>query len=95
MTTNPDFEIAPELITLARRWPKYRTTGVHMYVCITPQGEAQRVEEVVDIHRCCQCHEEIYAASEGHQVVAHLLLSHGYRMDGRQWNGRNELIGHA
>lgn len=91
---NPDFEIAPELIALARRWPLYSTTGVHIYVHLTPDG-AQRVEETVDIRRCCLCHEEVYAASEGQQVVAHLLLSHGYRMDGRQWNGRNELIGHA
>lgn len=91
---NPDFEIAPALIKLADRWPLYRTTGVHIYVHLTRDG-AQRVEEVMDIQRCCLCHEEVYAASEGHQVVAHLLLSHGYRMDGRQWNGRNELIGHA
>lgn len=92
--TNPDFEIAPALLALAERWPKYATTSVHVYVRLTESG-TERVQEVAEVHRCCRCHEEIYAAEAGHQVVAHLLRSHGYRMDGRQWNGRNELIGHA
>lgn len=92
--TNPDFEIAPDLLALAARWPTYPSTSVHVYVQMI-HGDSRRVEELVRITRCCMCHEEIYAADAGHQVVAHLLMSHGYRMDGRQWNGRNELIGHA
>jgi len=91
---NPDFDIAPELVALAGRWPTYPTTSVHVYVKVTSAGP-ERVQELAEVIRCCVCHEEIYAADHGHQVVAHLLLSHGYRMDGRQWNGRNELIGHA
>ena len=28
-------------------------------------------------------------------VVRHLLNSHGYRMDGRQFDNRNRQVGHA
>lgn len=89
------FDISETLMALAERWPTYPTRAEHVYVRDGELG-LERVAELVDIRRCCRCHEEVYAAGDGaHQVVAHLLRSHGYRMDGRQWSGRNELLGHA
>lgn len=91
---NP-LEIAPSLIELARHWPTYPSSSVHVHLQADPRGGYERVEQLVDVRRCCMCHEEVYAAEHGQQVLAHLMLSHGYRMDGRQWNDRNELVGHA
>ncbi len=92
--TITEYEIAPELMALAGRWPHYPSSSVHVYLKAAAAGY-ERVEELVDVRRCCVCHEEIYAAEASIQVVAHLMLSHGYRMDGRQWNGQNQLVGHA
>lgn len=89
-----EFELDPSLGALADRWSWYWDQSEHRYVEITSRGMAQRVEPIA-VRRCCACHEEIYWAGPGLGIVAHLLLSHGYRMDGRQFDNRNELIGHA
>lgn len=88
------FEIDPCLHDLAARWSWYWDSSIHRTIVATPDGLAQ-LSETVRVRRCCACHEEIYDAGAGSGIIAHLMLSHGYRMDGRQWNGRNELVGHA
>jgi hypothetical protein len=90
----PEHQIDPSLITLADKWSWYWDQSEHRYVEVTPRGMAKRVESI-PVRRCCACHEEIYFGGAGLGIVGHLLLSHGFRMDGRQWNNQNELIGHA
>lgn len=87
-------EIDPSLYELAERWSWYWDSSIHMRIVNTPSGLHQ-LNEPIKVRRCCACHEEIYDQGAGSGIVAHLMLSHGYRMDGRQWNGRNELVGHA
>jgi hypothetical protein len=91
-----DFDIEPALIDLAARWPTYPTTTVHGYIVADRQGGIRLAQQTAAVRRCCRCHEEVERAPDGGlQVLGHLLRSHGYRMDGRQWSDRNELIGHA
>lgn len=86
-----DLEIAECVYRLAERWSWYWDKSEHRTLVATAGGVRQQ-SQVVDVRRCCACHEEIFGATG---VVAHMMLSHGYRMDGRQFNNRNELIGHA
>lgn len=46
--------------------------------------------------RCTDCDQMIYTVQYGSSApLVHLLHGHGYRMDGRQYNNVNEVIGHA
>lgn len=77
-------EISPDLYDLARRWPTYWSTFADAV------GTNRRCA------RCKNCHELIPETKPAVQgIVMHVMRSHGYRMDGRQFNNRNEQIGHA
>ena len=76
-------DLAPALYELAANWPTYTD--------VTP---APRTAVFID--RCAVCHEEVFPVTEDiDDVVRHMLTSHGYRMDGRQFDNRNREIGHA
>jgi hypothetical protein len=89
-------EIAQCMYDLANTWPVYwvdtERPGVVSAADITPGP--RYVEKIT---RCERCDEEIYFQDVGHLsgVVRHLLNSHGYRMDGRQFDNQNRLVGHA
>lgn len=88
------FEIDPSLYSLANVWPVYwedvtrpvRRTASGMEI----GGDHQKIT------RCGRCEEEIFHGDK-HLVgtVRHLLTSHGYRMDGRQFDNQNNEVGHA
>lgn len=88
------FEIAPALIELANSWPVFYDTITR------PQrstvGGYTVGGDAVRITRCEHCHEEIFHG-DGHLTgtVRHLMTSHGYRMDGRQFDNQNNEVGHA
>lgn len=88
-------EPAPELVALAQKWPTYlgasERTGKTMSADGT-LGDFGPVE--VAVLRCERCHDEIYPADLSGRL-GHLTLAHGYRMDGRQFDGRNRQIGDA
>lgn len=88
------FEVTPALLDLANRWPvewDLTTRPVRTTMSGEPIGG-----DVVAITRCKSCGEEIFHG-DGHLVgtLRHLTNSHGYRMDGRQFDNQNNEVGHA
>ena len=88
------FEIAPALIDLANTWPVFYDK-ITRPQRITAGGHTVG-GEYVKITRCSDCQEEIFH-DDGHLVgtLRHLMTSHGYRMDGRQFDNQNNEVGHA
>jgi hypothetical protein len=79
-----EFEINPDLPRLARRWPTYWSN-------YTDRNGTTRKGM-----RCKNCHELIRETKPAVQgIVQHLMRSHGYRMDGRQFDNKNQHIGEA
>ena len=95
------FEIAPCMFELARRWPVYTdvTTrpGPAFPPAFTDLGHGSG--QAVMIPRCRECGEEVFETGEDGltetDVVRHLINSHGYRMDGRQFDNQSRQVGHA
>lgn len=86
-----DFGIAESLLKLAGDW---ETT------CTVSGTLLPGFRVVSCIVRCKSCSEQIFATGEhdgitNADVVRHLMTSHGYRMDGRQFDNQNRLVGHA
>ena len=79
------FDVSPRLMCLAKRLPV-------TYDLI--ERPAQLGGGQMRAKRCSDCREVIYPPSTAGRL-GHLMRSHGFRMDGRQFNGRNELIGAA
>lgn len=78
--------ISPDLIELTRRWPLKTST-------YTARDGTEK-----DCMRCAKddCEEMIQGNEELEQgILIHLLCSHGYRMNGRQYNNQNRPIGDA
>ena len=102
---NSAVEIAECMFERARRWETYAdvTTrpGPAFPPAFTELGHGSG--ETVFALRCRACGEEIFGTGEGHPVdnvtetdiVRHMLNSHGYRMDGRQFDNQNNEVGHA
>jgi hypothetical protein len=86
---NSDFELSDSLVARARDWQTYqdeterrcRCTGISL--CPYPH--------TVEIRRCSPCGEEIYP-DDLLGILRHLTTSHGYRMDGRQFDNQNREI---
>lgn len=91
---NGALDIAPALIELANGWPVRWDTTTRP-VRTTTAGRVTGGETVA-ITRCVACGEEIFHG-DGHLVgtLRHLMNSHGYRMDGRQFDNQNRLVGRA
>lgn len=88
---NDAFTIDESLLRLAERWETTTTVsgtllpGFGVVSCVV---------------RCKPCGEQIFATGEHDgvtdiDVVRHLVNSHGYRMDGRQFDNQNREVGHA
>lgn len=45
--------------------------------------------------RCTDCRQLVWEGQSTGGRVAHLVHAHGYRMDGRRFNDKNQEIGHA
>lgn len=89
-------EIAPCMFDLARRWRTYADVTTRPGPALAGLGSGSG--EAVMITRCEPCGEEIFGSGPGVNridVVRHLLNSHGYRMDGRQFDNQNNEVGHA
>lgn len=88
------YEIDQRLLKLANEWSVY-WEDVERPVRRTASG-VEIGGDCVKITRCADCKEEIFSG-DGHVIgaVRHLLTSHGYRMDGRQFDNRNRLVGRA
>lgn len=92
MSADP-YAPAPELVELADRWATYLGASERTGKAIDPAAGLIDVGPVeVAVLRCSSCHEEIYPPDQTGRV-GHLLRSHGYRMDGRQFDDQNRLIG--
>lgn len=98
------FEIAERMLTAARAWKTYKDVTVRPGPAFPPDFTdlGHGSGEVVFIDRCGACEEEIFATgNDGEEglsttdVVRHMLNSHGYRMDGRQFDNQNREVGHA
>jgi hypothetical protein len=84
-------DIARALIELARTWPTHMD---HASSQTGFPGDEDRRTVTVPCERCNECDGRIFPENlEGR--LHHLFLEHGYRMDGSQFNGKNELVGHA
>jgi hypothetical protein len=94
-------EIAECMFDLARRWKIYVDTTVRPGPAFPPPYTAlgHGSGETVLITRCQACGEEIFGTGDDGftdvDVIRHLLNSHGYRMDGRQFDNQNNEVGHA
>lgn len=96
------WEIAPGLIELAKDWATYQDMTVRP--CQGPAGAPLPFRPVCDrphdlqgrhlapIRRCQACEEEIYPMDQN-GVLRHLLTTHGFRMDGRQFDNHNQELG--
>lgn len=90
------FNPAPELVELAQRWPTYLGGSERSGKTAASDGSLTDFGPVeVAVLRCQKCHDEIYPAEGLMGRLGHLVSSHGYRSDGRQFDDRNNLIGHA
>lgn len=74
--------VSESLRDLAASWPTYSSTARQS------NWPADRPD--APCVRCGKCDEVIYETELG--VAGHLLQSHGYRMDGRQWTDSNKEI---
>lgn len=95
------FEIAECVLKTARAWKTYADVTVRPGPAFPPNFTelGHGSGESVLITRCEPCEEEIFATGEDGlstaDVVRHMLNSHGYRMDGRQFDNQNNEVGHA
>ena len=92
-----DFEISGVLYERAISWPVY-WDATERPVRAVRTGVIAPAKRSVPILRCRDCDEEIFGGegpSALEPTVRHLLTSHGYRMDGRQFDNRNNEVGHA
>lgn len=85
-----DCQVSPALRELARGWPAYE--GLTDRYTTDPEdlGEPVVLTDQPCL-RCTACDEEIYPTVEGR--LAHVMTSHGYRMDGRQFDNQNREVG--
>jgi hypothetical protein len=95
--TEEGWEIAPGLYELAEKWQTYADVTERACQglpfrprCDLEHDAAGRHKAVIT--RCMACQEEIYPADQI-GILRHLFTSHGFRMDGRQFNNRNEELG--
>lgn len=93
------FEINESLWKLARAWKTYKDAALRPDAGPIFDGLDNELSRAVWIDRCGACEEEIFATGEEGlsttDVVRHMLNSHGYRMDGRQFDNQNNEVGHA
>lgn len=80
-----NFQISPRLRCLARRLPV-----THDLI----ERPAQLGGGPMWVKRCAACGDMIFPPSSAGRL-SHLMGAHGFRMDGRQFDARNELIGAA
>jgi hypothetical protein len=98
----PECRVAPALLALAEDWELYPdetetlcmawTTG---RVCdgygLDEPDPGGRHFHTVPVDRCRECGEAVIPDAAGR--LAHLLTSHGYRMDGRRFDNHNVEVG--
>lgn len=96
------WEIAPGLLALAASWATYEDLTERP--CQGPDGAPLPFAPDCDlphdadgrhqafVTRCRACGEEIYPADQNGRL-RHLLTSHGFRMDGRQFDNHNMELG--
>lgn len=96
------FDIDQRLYNLAYRWRTYADVTTRPGPAFPPDYTelGHGSGESVMITRCEACSEEIFntsgdAAPSEWDTIRHLMNSHGYRMDGRQFDNQNREVGHA
>ena len=96
------FEVAECMFEAARRWRTFQDVAARPGPAFPPDFTelGHGSGEVVFAERCEACQEEIFStggtpAPTEIDVVRHMMNSHGYRMDGRQFDNQNRLVGHA
>ena len=90
-----DFKpIAPALVALAERWEVY-PSSFDMVSATVVDGEIVKTVTVTECERCKACDVALVPPADPQRVLRHLLAFHGYRMDGRQFDNANNLIGSA
>lgn len=83
----------PWLQRLADQWELYESTAELTKHQIAA-AKAMRVDITArQCMRCAECDEEVLDFSDA--KLHHLLLSHGYRRDGRRFDNRNNYLGNA
>lgn len=92
-----DLELAPSLMKAAVNWRTYADVTTRPGPAFAGLGSGSG--EAVMITRCEACGEEIFPTGENgvsvNDTVRHMVNSHGYRMDGRQFDNQNNQVGHA
>jgi hypothetical protein len=83
----------PWLIRLAGQWQLYESTA-ELTAHQIAAAKSMRVELTQrQCLRCSDCHEEVLTIPGAR--LHHLLLSHGYRRDGRRFDNHNNYLGNA
>ena len=77
-------DLAPSLVARARTWATYRGT----------LADGRLFDQWGPVVRCRACDARILPHDLAGRV-GHLTGSHGYRMDGRRFNDKNEEVGYA
>lgn len=87
------YEINPAMIVMARDLPTYRGTTDRMYMSADSDGAMKWVtENKVPCTRCTACDDEILP-DDLPARLGHLFSNHGWRMNGKQYDGKNNVIG--
>jgi hypothetical protein len=86
------FKVHPGLVDLARTWPTYRDATTRQYMKQDDFGQSVWVTEVdVPCVRCTDCDDEILV-NDPTGRLGHLAQFHGWRMNGKRYDGQNNVL---
>lgn len=87
------YEINPALVKMAQGWGVYVSTTDRSYMTADADGTRQWVTETeVPCTRCSDCDDEILP-NDVQGRLGHLFTHHGWRMNGKQYDGKNNILG--
>jgi hypothetical protein len=101
------YEVSDHLIELTHRWPlRYDpehpdAIGLHRHITETFVANGNPTYQGVLICEAREFGESDATCSQriipddGTGLLHHLMRSHGYRMDGHQYNNANQIVGEA
>lgn len=86
------YPIHPSLVKLAREWATYQSKTTRQYMSVDPNGMSSWVtEQDVPCARCAECDDEILV-NDPTGRLGHLTGHHGWRMNGKRYDGQNQIL---
>jgi len=86
------YPIHPGLVRLAKELPTYRSTTTRQFMTSGEDGSLTWVvEKDIPCSRCVECEDEILV-NDPTGRLGHLMLNHGWRMNGKRYDGQNQIL---